>query len=357
LLARVVVCQIPHEYTEKKSFMPRYRFAFFLVVLVPLLCYGQDKLPQQRHFVLHYAFKVKDVPAGKELRIWIPLIHSDAFQDVQVLSKEGDLKLHQSIDDSSANSSLVAEAEPTKTRDYKFAIEYDVVRFERTDLVDGKLAPGVHPQRSSAAYQAGFLQGDKLGPVTGPIAQIAADESKAAGTPAEKAGAIYEYLQRSLRYAPSAKDCCRGDASKTLDAKQGDSTDLTAVLVAMLRSQQIPARAAVGFQLPADKHSGELTSHFSWAEFYGAPMGWLPADLTAGVQHPNQRGYAFGSLDMNRIQVSVGRDLKLNPPQESGPLNFFVEPYVEVEGKPYSKVALDVSFHDAGASAADSPRH
>ena len=331
--------------------MPRQRLALIVIALLSTLSQAQDQLPKQRHFVLHYAVKVKDVPAGKEVRIWIPLIHSDAFQDVQVLSKEGDLKLRQSIDDPSGNASLVAEAVPTKTRDYRFAFEYDVVRFERTDLVDGKQAPGAHPERSSAAYQAGFLQADKLGPITGPIAQTAADESKAAATPVEKAKAIYEYLQRALRFAPSGKDCCQGDANKTLDAKQGDSLDLTAVFVAMLRSQQIPARAAVGFQLPADKHSGELTSHFAWAEFYGAPMGWLPADLAAGAHHPDQRGYSFGSLDMNRIQVSVGRDLKLNPPQEGGAVNFFVDPYVEVEGKPYSKVALDVSFHDVGASA------
>lgn len=337
--------------------MPRPRLALIVVVLLSALCHAQDRLPKQRHFVLHYTVNVKDVPAGKKVRIWIPLIHSDAFQDVQVLSKESDLKLRQSIDDTSGNSSLVAEAEPTKVRDYRFSIEYDLVRFERTDLVDGKLAPGAHPERSSAAYQAGFLQADKLGPITGPIAQIATEESKAAGTPVEKAYAIYEYLRRALRFAPSGKDCCRGDANKALDAKQGDSTDLTAVFVATLRSQQIPARAAVGFQLPADKHSGELTTHFSWAEFYGAPMGWLPADLAAGVQHPDQRGYSFGFLDMNRIQVSVGRDLKLNPPQEGGPLNFFVDPYVEVEGKPYSKVALDVSFYDAGASAADAAKH
>jgi hypothetical protein len=337
--------------------MPRQRLALIVMVLLSALCPAQDKLPQQRHFVLHYAVNVKDVPAGKEVRVWIPLIHSDAFQDVQVLSKEGDLKLRQSIDDPSGNSSLVAEAEPTKTRDYRFAIEYDVVRFERTDLVDGKLAPGAHPERSSAAYQAGFLQADRLGPVTGAIAQTAADESKGAGTPVEKANAIYEYLQRALRFAPSGKDCCLGDANKALDAKQGDSMDLTAVFVAMLRSQQIPARAAVGFQLPADKHSGELTSHFAWAELYGAPMGWLPADLAAGVHHPDQLGYSFGSLDLNRIQVSVGRDLKLNPPQEGGAVNFFVDPYVEVEGKPYSKVSLDVSFQDGGASAAGAIKH
>ena len=31
----------------------------------------------------------------------------------------------------------------------------------------------------------------------------------------------------------------------------------------------------------------------------------------------------------------MGRDLTLVPPQDAPPLNFFVYPYAEVDGKPY----------------------
>jgi transglutaminase-like putative cysteine protease len=300
---------------------------------------------------------VKDVPAGKELRVWIPLAHSDAFQDVQLLSKDGDLKLRQSVDDLAGNASLVAEADTSTVRDYRFEVKYDVVRFERRDLMDGKLSPNAHPQRSSQAFLDGYMKADRLVPITGQLAQVAAEEIKSAATPIEKARTIYEYVRRNVRFDPSGKGCCQGEANQTLDAKHGDSTDLTAVFVAMLRSQGIPARGAIGFALPADKHTGELTPHASWAEFYAAPLGWLVADVTAGIRNPDQQEYYFGSLDMNRLQLSVGRDLKLNPPQESGPLNFLVEPYVEVEGKPYAKVSLDASFRDVGASAAEPPQH
>ncbi len=48
----------------------------------------------------------------------------------------------------------------------------------------------------------------------------------------------------------------------------------------------------------------------------------------------------------------MGRDLKLNPAQDGKPLNYFVYPYVEVDGQEYSNVSLAFSFDDAGASVA-----
>jgi transglutaminase-like putative cysteine protease len=345
----------PLQQLEKEAFMLRRGLIVSCALLFSLQLVAQT--PKQRHFVLHYAVKVKDVPAGKELRIWIPLAHSDAYQDVQVLSKEGDLKLRKSADDASGNTALYAEADTTKTRDYRFRIEYDVVRFERIDLVDGKPAPGAHPERSSQAVQASFLQPDPLTSVTGPVGQVAAEETRSSTTSLDKAHALYDYVWRVLSYDPSGHGCCRGDAKWTFDSKHGDSTDLTALFVAMTRSQQIPARSAVGVQLPSDKHSGKLTTNSSWAEFYAAPVGWLPADIAAAKQHPEQREYYFGAQDMNRLQFAVGHDIKLSPPQEGAPLNFFIDPYVEVAGDQYSKVSLEVSFQDVEASGTGAPGH
>jgi transglutaminase-like putative cysteine protease len=335
----------------------KFRLVLAATLAFSLATCAEDAPAKQRHFALRYSVNVKDVPAGKDLRIWIPLAHSDAFQDVQVLSKEGDLKLRKSLDDVSGNLALYGESEGGKTRDYRFTIEYDVVRLERIDFQDGKLAQGAHPERSSQALLAGFLHADQRIPITGATAQAAADTTASAKSPVEKARAIYDYIGHNIRLDSTTSGCCQGDATNAFSSKQGDSNDLTAVFVSMARSQQIPARSEVGFALPSDKHSGELTTHYSWAEFYAAAMGWLPADPAASIQRPAEREYYFGSLDNNRVQFSVGRDLKLNPPQEGGPVDTFIRPYVEVEGKPYSKVSLDVSFRDAGTPGATTQKH
>jgi len=49
------------------------------------------------------------------------------------------------------------------------------------------------------------------------------------------------------------------------------------------------------------------------------------------------------------VQFSVGRDITLSPKQNGDPLNYFVYPYVEVDGKEYPNVSTHFSFEDVGA--------
>ncbi len=69
-------------------------------------------------------------------------------------------------------------------------------------------------------------------------------------------------------------------------------------------------------------------------------------------KHPEKRDYFFGSHDVNRVQFSMGRDLHLNPPQNGKPLNYFVYPYVEVDGQEYPNVSLAFSFGDVASTVA-----
>jgi hypothetical protein len=46
----------------------------------------------------------------------------------------------------------------------------------------------------------------------------------------------------------------------------------------------------------------------------------------------------------------MGRDLRLNPAQDGVPLNYFVYPYVEVDGQEFPNIALAFAFTDVGAA-------
>src|SRR5581483_10265605 len=85
----------------------------------------------ERHFKFHCAFTVRNVTPGQELRVWIPLAHSDDFQDVHVLSKTGDLPLSQTNEKEFGNEMLYAESKKADRSEYHFAVEYDVVRNEQ----------------------------------------------------------------------------------------------------------------------------------------------------------------------------------------------------------------------------------
>ena len=48
------------------------------------------------------------------------------------------------------------------------------------------------------------------------------------------------------------------------------------------------------------------------------------------------KDYYFGNLTEDRVTFCGGRDLELIPKQDGDPLNFFIYPYVEVDGKKYA---------------------
>ena len=77
--------------------------------------------------------------------------------------------------------------------------------------------------------------------------------------------------------------------------------------------------------------------------------GWVPVDISEAWKHPEKRDYFFGAHDVNRVQFTQGRDLKLKPAQDGPPLNYFVYPYVEVAGKEYQNVSIAFSFEDVGS--------
>src|SRR5579885_1035866 len=83
--------------------------------------YGQES----RHFTFHYAFTVKNVPVGKKLRVWVPAAQSDAFQQVKIVSSEGDLPLKKTRDSKRDNEILYAETAKAAKTELHFDVEYD----------------------------------------------------------------------------------------------------------------------------------------------------------------------------------------------------------------------------------------
>jgi transglutaminase-like putative cysteine protease len=323
----------------------------FLLILSSLSSSAQT----ERHFTFHYGFTVKNVDAGQRLRIWIPLAHSDAFQQVKVRTQTGDLPLKLVRQDQYGNEVLYAETTKADKGEYKFAVDYDVVRSEHVVLIGGKPASEASSPAVPKLELTRFLEPDRLVPVTGIPAQLAVEQTKGATTQLEKAHAIYEYVFRTMKYDKSGTGWGHGDTLWACDSKHGNCTDFHSVFISMARSQNVPARFQIGFPLPADKTSAEIPGYHCWAEFYLDRVGWVPVDISEAWKHPEKHDYFFGAHDVNRVQFTQGRDLDLSPKQDGAPLNYFVYPYVEVAGKEHPNVSIAFSFADAAAQPAQAP--
>jgi len=49
--------------------------------------------------------------------------------------------------------------------------------------------------------------------------------------------------------------------------------------------------------------------------------------------------------------------LTLQPKQDGGPRNYFIYPYVEVDGKPFEGIDKKFSFHEAAAPSGVAGQH
>lgn len=318
------------------------KFALPLVFFLAFQCLAAAQAT--RHFTFHYAFTVKDVPSGQPVRVWFPVAQPNDYQRVRVLSTKGDLSLKKTRESRFGNEIYSAEASKSKGGDLHFEVVYDVVRYEHLTL--GLIRPRLQNASLDKKDSQLYLGADKLVPITGRPAELAAQVTAGKNSQLEKARAIYDYVFANMKYDKSGIGWGHGDVLYACDAKKGNCTDFHSLFIAMARSQGIPSRFEIGFPLPSDKASGEIPGYHCWAEFFNSQNGWVPVDISEAWKHPEKKNYFFGAHDANRIQFSIGRDLKLNPAQQGEPLNYFVYPYAEVDGKEYPRIDTQFSFAD-----------
>jgi transglutaminase-like putative cysteine protease len=314
-------------------------FLFLSLALSALAQNAAFHNAKSRHFIFNYEFTVKISDPGKPLDVWFPVAQSDQFQQVKMVAKAGDLPLQEFTEPEYGNKMLHAHAAKADKSEYHFSVQYDVVRFEHLAAASAKGdAPNKELER--------FLQADKLVPVTGKPAELAQQQIKPGMSDFQKARAFYDYTFATMRYDKTGTGWGRGDTLWACDAKHGNCTDFHSVFISMARSQHIPAKFEIGFPLPEDKKSGDLAGYHCWAQFYTRERGWFPVDISEAWKNQEKKEYFFGAHDANRIQFSVGRDVELSPKQHGERLNYFVYPYVELDGKAYPNVANAFTFKD-----------
>jgi transglutaminase-like putative cysteine protease len=230
----------------------------------------------------------------------------------------------------------------------EFTLKYEVTRREYRRGDYAQLVPKDHKPGLVAASMNRLVEPDKLIPTDGKIKSLALDVTGSQTGTIAKAKAAYDYLFATMRYDKTGSGWGRGDAVWACDAKRGNCTDFHSPFIGMLRADGIPARFDIGFPLPENKSKGDIAGYHCWAEFYARTIGWIPVDISEAWKAKEKQEYFFGSIDANRVQFSTGRDVTLSPKQDGPALNYFIYPYVEVDGKPYEKLDKQFSFVEIG---------
>jgi len=308
--------------------------------------------PRSRTFVLVTTATVPVPPAGTTaLDLWLPLPHADASQDVR------DVKIDSPVPyriekGAFGNQMLHLRTAAVPTAPLVVKLTTQITRRERLNLFANGPGATQKPAKKEKPDPdlARWLGPDRLVPLDPQIRQQAQDVVTKAGakTDLEKARAIYEHVVSTVTYDKTGQGWGRGDIYYACDARRGNCTDFHAIVIGYCRVLGIPARFSIGLPLPPQRGHGEIKGYHCWAEFFTPETGWVPVDASEAAKDPSRRQYFFGAHDENRVEFTRGRDVELAPKQAGPPLNYFVYPYAEADGKPL-EVARTYEFSDVTA--------
>lgn len=279
-----------------------------------------------RRVRIDYQFQISDVPAGQPLRVWCPVPQDTPEQTVTVAADGGwQLTREPRFGNRIAYRELTATAAPSL-----HALAFVV---ERKEVVQADIDPTT---ASAGVAPSVWLQSNRLVPVAGRHVELMAD-IPAEISRRELGQQVYSLVLNHVDYRKDQPGWGRGDTAWVCDSRFGNCTDFHSLFISMMRSRQVPARFEIGFSIPSDGTSGELSGYHCWAWFQDEDGVWVPVDISEADKHPDLARYYFGNLNAHRVAMSVGRDLELVPRQAAEPLNFFVAPYAEAAGKPVPK--------------------
>jgi transglutaminase-like putative cysteine protease len=323
-------------------------FCLFVLLATPITARTPGEFsPPGRTFNLTYQVTLKDIPAGaKRVRVWIPRASSDANQTVVLKKVDGPIHLRETQESPFGNHMLYGEILHPQTRSSEFTVEYQVSRKEYSRGDFATLQKADHGSAPPPKNLSRYLEPDRLVPIDGKLKELADQQTQGKQGTVEKAHAIYDFVFQTVRYDKSGAGWGRGDSLWVCDAKHGNCTDFHSLFISLARAEGIPARFEIGFPVPSGAE-GTIPGYHCWAEFFVTGLGWVPVDISEAWKDPKKRDYFFGSVDANRVQFSLGRDLTLKPKQDGSPLNFFIYPYVEVDGKPFDGISKKFSFQEA----------
>lgn len=299
---------------------------------------------RERTFAFEYTATVHDIPASaKAADLWLPVPHADKSQTIRDLQITAPYP-YEVLAGQYGNQILHLKVVSPPTAPFTVTMRFEASRREHKTPVAGQRRPDDEQDPNTPRW----LAADRLVPLNAQVKQWATEVvTKArATTDLAKAQAIYNHVVATVQYDKTGQGWGRGDIYYACDARRGNCTDFHAIFIGYCRALGIPARFSIGFPLPPGRGSGEIQGYHCWAEFYTKETGWVPIDASEAAKNPDKRAYFFGAHDENRVEFTRGRDLTLTPPQQGEPLNYFIYPYAEVDGRPFTGVDKKFTYRD-----------
>ena len=322
------------------------------IVSTAALAVGTGPLqPASRSIAATYVATIQQVPGGlSRLEAWVPLPQDSADQTITNVEVESPYPGEVRRQRDGANLYYYFSTDRPQAGPLEVRVRFQAVRREAGV---GRLSQAASPSELEQSLRA-----EKLVTLSPRVREISRQVTLGATTPEARARAIYDFIVNTMTYDKVVPGWGQGDTERACDVLKGNCTDIHSYFMSLARAQGIPARFIIGFPLKPDRQ-GTVEGYHCWAEIYLPDWGWVPVDASdaSKTKDEKKRSYLFGHLDPDRIQFSVGRDLRLDPTPCAETLNYFIYPYAEGDGKAIAPVSIRLEYRDhpvATAGASDS---
>lgn len=281
--------------------------------------------------------KLKLPKYSERLRIWIPLPATNRYQRVENLHIKSPWRYSVGKDPDFGNEFLFTEAKSMPEELQEITLEYLIVRREQRGF-DLDNSTKLSPDKL-------YLQERGLEVIDETVREISRTVTNGISDPIEKARALYNYVLTHVDYDTSVAGWGRGDVVYACNVGKGNCTDFHSLFISLARAVGIPARFRIGYPVPEEDAGKLVTPYHCWAEFFAEGNGWIPVDISEAWKHRSKVAYYFGNLDAHRILISTGREIRLSPePPEGLAVNYFVRPYIDVDGWRHDDFEIERSF-------------
>jgi transglutaminase-like putative cysteine protease len=312
-------------------------FIVFLLMVFPLI--AGTSAAKERKGEVHFKVTIDALETNTDTRLWIPYPISDLDQSIEDVRIDGNFTRSGIYrEKETGNLALYAEwTEPVKERFITFSFKASAIERVKKDF-SGK-------ESDIPVEVLPYLNSNRFVPTDGIVKEIALKATNGKKGIKDKARAVYDWVVENTRRDPDVIGCGTGDVERVIAKRGGKCADISSVFVSVARAAGVPAREVFGLRLGKKAFDDITKGHHCWAEFYQPGYGWVPVDpadvrkmmLVNNLnldQAKHYREYYFGAVDEYRIALARGgRGYWLNPRQNAGPLNYFMYPYAEVNGK------------------------
>jgi transglutaminase-like putative cysteine protease len=318
-----------------------------MLALAGLLAPAAEGAPASRSFEATYVATVEQIPAGlSRLEVWVPLPQDGPAQRITKVRVDAPYPGMVRREKEFGNSYYYFSADEPKPGKLEIRVMFDA---ERREVLSSQIVRAARHEDPEVLRRA--LQEESLVTLSPRVRELARRITYGNTTPEAKARAIYDYIVNTMIYDKTVPGWGNGDTERACDVAKGNCTDFHSLFMSLARAEGIPSRFIIGFPLKPDPE-GTIPGYHCWAEFYIEGRGWIPVDASDGSKaEAKRRNYLFGNLDPDRVQFTMGRDIRLDPPPCAETLNYFIYPYVQGDSHAITPVSIRLDYRNLSKGA------